>query len=85
MLTANQIRPSKTPSFRYLLLTFLKYIPEKMTRLMLIITGIIDSNNGRLESFSGNIKKLTAKTISQIKKPYKTAFFNEFIQHLLSI
>ena len=62
-----------------LLSTLLKYLKAKKDVTIDIVTGIIDSKNGRFVSCIGKIKKAVAKAISQIKNPYNAAFLNDFI------
>jgi hypothetical protein len=73
--------PINIPSLTNSLLILLRYRTVKSTTVDVKTTGIIDSNNGRLEDLKGKMKKETAKGINQIRKPKNIIVF----QFLLDI
>jgi hypothetical protein len=83
MLTANQITPSKTPSFRKLASVFLKWKIEKNTAQAVMTTGIMDSKSGRCVSWIENSAIEIKNTISQIRNPNRAIFRYFFISCLL--
>jgi len=71
----NHTIPINIPSLTNSLLILLRYRTVKRTTADVKTTGIIDSNNGRLEDLKGKMKKETTKGINQIRKPNNIIVF----------